>query len=293
MNVADPSDDELMARLAAGERSALDALFERHNPLVKQIVARYVRILTDREDLVQETWLRVWCSGTFNSAKGSVAGWLSTIARNVCLDHLRTRNRLAKHEIIDSDATREDAEQSLVETAPVLSPSLASMDLSTVANFSDVVGCVRQLPDDLQEVVVLHLLEEIGLKELADLLEIALGSVHKRYRRGLRTVQWCLKQKGYRLGHLRIRLSPSDDRFDVDLIDTNLKDNSYDLVVWARDPTLRNKGADVAFLSLPGSLVFAVRFMHKTVSGVLFGDKRITHQAEIANSRVELVVSVI
>jgi RNA polymerase sigma-70 factor (ECF subfamily) len=291
MNLADPSCDELVLRVAAGDRSALELLIGRQKALVSPIISGYVRNPADREDMAQEVRLRVWRSArTFDPARGSCRAWLAQIVRNVCKTYLHRRNRLAEWELTEADVLREDQEQSIIESAVDPSPSSLSEALDSVTNFSDVVHCIRQLPDDVQKVVILHLVEEIGFKELADVFDVSVGGVHGRYRAGLRSVQWCLRKKGYRLGCFRIRLRPTNDRFLVDLIETKLGNNSYDLVVWALDPLLRHHNVDLMFLDPP--LSFTVALIHQTVEDVLYGDKRITGHAGITNSRTELVVSI-
>ena len=87
-------DDELIARLAGGDESALRELFGRHAPW---LAARLRTALPARdvEDVLQETFLAVWRSaGTYRTVPGgSVGGWVWGIARNQVASWLRKRSR--------------------------------------------------------------------------------------------------------------------------------------------------------------------------------------------------------
>jgi len=290
----DPTDEALMLRLVAGDRTAHDLLMERHSRGVSRTIARYIHNPPDQEDCGQKTWMRVYQkAGSFRTrGSNSYKSLLYTIAHNVCLDLLRQRNGINRYETTDSDATPADAERTVVESAADPRPAPEWADLKGVLNFSAAVDCMRQLPDELREVVIFHAGEEIGFEDLADLLDSPMGTVFDRYRRGLRSIQWCLKQQGRRLGPLSIRRAADDKRFDVDLIDINAANHSYDLVVWGRDPGLLNTTVDVALLSLPSAPVLTVQLKKRTAGDIPFGDKRLTGQTDIANSRTELLVSI-
>jgi len=87
-----PVDEELIARLVAGDRAAGDLLVRRHSGLVAKIVRRAGAAPEDVEDMVQDIFLRAFRKASrYQAAKGRFTAWLATVARNDALNHLRRR----------------------------------------------------------------------------------------------------------------------------------------------------------------------------------------------------------
>lgn len=87
-----PSDEELVARLVAGDRSAGDILVQRHSGLVAKTVRQAGADPKDVEDLVQDIFLRAFRKASrYRPSKGRFTSWLATVARNDALNHFRRR----------------------------------------------------------------------------------------------------------------------------------------------------------------------------------------------------------
>src|ERR1700748_3103059 len=88
---AAPGDPELVARLPRRDPQALAALYDRYGRIVYSLILRVVRDSGIAEDLVQETFLRIWnrVQG-FDAQKGAVAPWLLAVARNRAIDYVRS-----------------------------------------------------------------------------------------------------------------------------------------------------------------------------------------------------------
>src|SRR5215470_12097564 len=113
------NDRELVERLQRREPQALAELYDRYGRLVYSLILRVVRDAGIAEDLVQETFLRVWnrVQG-FDAGKGSIGPWLLAVARNRAIDYLRSasgreRNAL-EFEETDHPALYIDMEQDLL-----------------------------------------------------------------------------------------------------------------------------------------------------------------------------------
>jgi len=86
-------DDEtdLLARLQRRDPQALAELYDRYGRTAYSLILRMVRDKSIAEDLMQETFLRVWNRvHTIDSAKGAIGPWLLAIARNGAIDYLRS-----------------------------------------------------------------------------------------------------------------------------------------------------------------------------------------------------------
>jgi len=113
------NDTILVDRLQARDAQALADIFDRYGRLVYTVILRVVHDASTAEDLVQETFLRVWNRiRNFDASKGSISPWLMAIAHNCAIDYLRSasgrhRNVVAFDET-DHPALRTDMEREIL-----------------------------------------------------------------------------------------------------------------------------------------------------------------------------------
>src|SRR5262245_33756756 len=95
-NSSSAVDLSLLLRIASRDEGALADFYDRHSRLVYSITLRILRSPSDAEEVLQETFLRVWSRAeTYDALRGSPAGWLARIARNRAVDRLRSRRATA------------------------------------------------------------------------------------------------------------------------------------------------------------------------------------------------------
>lgn len=167
-------------RGAAGDREALAAIVRTYQDRVYRIL---LRLSGDREtalDLTQETFLKAFGAlGRFR-AGASFAPWLMKIANNCFLDHVRARHP-------DSlDAWREEAWEPGAED-----PAIARL----VAE-ADVVAALSQLPIPWRQAVVLRHLDDMTYEEIAQVLDIPLGTAKTWLFRGREKLKELLTNEG-------------------------------------------------------------------------------------------------
>ena len=166
---ADCSDGELLERIAVGDREAFDVLYRR---FVRPIFALALRRLGDRgraEDATQETFASIWRSASsYRPDRGPGAPWLYAVARNAIVDRTRARRELPM----------EPPEEPSADAGP---PERAEHSWLSFR----VHRAVEGLPE--QERVLLELAYWGGLSqsEIADFLNIPLGTVKTRTRSAL------------------------------------------------------------------------------------------------------------
>src|SRR5580698_549076 len=96
------TDEELVAKLRAGEADALTVLFERHSTLVFRIARRILRNEAEAEDTVQQVFLDLFRSvAKFDPAKGTFKVWLLMYAYHRALNHLRSLRAARYYEFED------------------------------------------------------------------------------------------------------------------------------------------------------------------------------------------------
>lgn len=114
----------LLQRIATRDETALAELYDRHSRLAYAIIIRILGSPSDAEEVLQETFVRVWSRAeTYDGLLGSPATWLTRIARNRAIDRLRARRARANvnveppvHDAADVPRSREPVARDTPET---------------------------------------------------------------------------------------------------------------------------------------------------------------------------------
>jgi RNA polymerase sigma-70 factor (ECF subfamily) len=164
-----PSDGNLIRRVARRDANAFEALYRRYARAVFGLALRRLGDRMRAEDAVQETFAAVWRSArTYNPERGAGAPWLYAVARNAIVD--RARNRA------DPPGEAPDA------------PSMdAGPDERAEASYVSwrVHRALEELPPSERDVIELAYYGGLSQSEVADFLNIPLGTVKTRTRSGL------------------------------------------------------------------------------------------------------------
>ena len=175
-------DETLMESIAAGDRFAMQVLFQRHNVRVYRFVLRLTGNASVAEDIVSEVFLSVWRrAGTFK-AKCQVSTWLLAIARYKALSALRRRT----DEHLDDQmvATIED-------TADNPETVVGTKDRNTI-----VQKCLTQLSPAHREVIDLVYYHEKSVDEVARIVGVPPATVKTRMFYARNKMADLLKQAG-------------------------------------------------------------------------------------------------
>ncbi len=171
-------DDELIARLAGGDESALRELFSRHAPWVAARL-RAVLPAADVEDVLQETFLALWRGAGTYRPQGAAGGWLWVIARRQAAMWLRRRGR----------------DESLLEALSPMAAETGPDPAEAVVGRSELSCAVAALgPDGGPEREVWRLLyvEDRPLAQVAELTGVPPGTVKSRAHRVRRLMRAAL-----------------------------------------------------------------------------------------------------
>lgn len=171
------SDRELMGRLAAGDRDALQPLMERHSRRLYRIALAYLRRPDDALDVVQETFVKAFRNATRWDPGSEVAPWLTRIAVNQSIDtYRRGRRRLAL------EAPLPDTDHSLNVEAHEASPERRAIGREAVLRISQALV---SLPETQRAVFVMRHYDEMSLEEIASALDLRLGTVKSSLHRAV------------------------------------------------------------------------------------------------------------
>ena len=172
-----------MRALAGGDESALRALYARHAPAVFALAARALG-RPAAEEIVQDTVLAVWQSaGRFDPERGSLRTWLLVIARRRIANELR---RLSRRPALAEDESGE-AQASLVDPAP--GPAAQAW---LAYRRAAVREALERLPSEQRQALGLAFFEELTHEQVADVLQLRLGTAKTRIRSGLRRLRVAL-----------------------------------------------------------------------------------------------------
>ena len=171
----DLTDEELIRRLQNGDEAAFAQLAARYSSRIWQLVVSHSRQIRDAEEIFQDTWVAVWENIGGLREVSSFGAWLRKIAWTTCRRYYTAKSR-NRGEILQSA-------EKLAET----------IDRDVLARFREtelrtaVTEAVHQLPERVRAVAVLYYLELWTVKEIADELGLADGTVKTRLRqiRGL------------------------------------------------------------------------------------------------------------
>lgn len=175
--------EEVLARVAGGDRSAFDDCIEAYGNLVWGIVAKFFANAQDREDVVQDVFLSLWKNAyRFDQRKGSEKTFIAVITRRRIIDHLRRRERETAH------ITAVDAEINPVG----VESSSQLVDRQDEANF--VLAAMGELRHEERQVLQLAILQGMSHSRIADRMKLPLGTVKTLARRGMIRLRDLVKQ---------------------------------------------------------------------------------------------------
>ena len=176
-----PSDQDLIERVLECDGRALEALFERYGEMIRRHLARMASDNAVAQDLLQETFLRVWTRAAQWDGRGSFKAWLYRIATNLALNHLRSVRRRKEHPLEVASEWDSDADDYVSPAWTIDSDAPEPEDVLEMAErherYRRLVG---RLPEEKRE--VLHLVHEMemSLQDAADELGIPEGTVKSR-----------------------------------------------------------------------------------------------------------------
>ncbi|HEY0760668.1 MAG TPA: sigma-70 family RNA polymerase sigma factor [Acidisarcina sp.] len=173
----------IVARCMHGDSGAWAELVKAHHRRVYTLCYRFTGSPHDSEDLTQEVFLKVYSNLTnFDAARGSFPTWLTTLTRNLLVDHFR---RSRQQRVTDSiDAGWEDCEeQSIVER--LADTQRSPHELAASKEIERMVQeALTRVSPELREAVILRDLQDLDYKEIAQVLRIPEGTVKSRISRG-------------------------------------------------------------------------------------------------------------
>lgn len=170
----------LLKGVATGNRTDFRVLYEATSGKLFGVVVRILKRRDLAEEVVQDTYLRIWDSAAIYRAElGSPLGWMVSIARNRAIDVLRKRG----------EAHISDEALSAVADDKAPDPFACAAQNSELRA---LLACLGHLPKDHQRCILLAYYDGYTHEEIATRLTTPVGTVKSRIRRGLARLRECL-----------------------------------------------------------------------------------------------------
>lgn len=176
---------KLIERASAGDSSAFNRLMEAHEKRMYAVALRMCANREDAQDCLQEAMLRVYRAISGFKGQSTFSTWVYRITMNTCLDELRrkkNRQNTSLDNLLDMGWSPTD-EGDTPERHAVRSEARRRLH-----------GAIRELPDDMRAAIVLRDIQGLSYEEIAQTLDINVGTIKSRISRGREKLREKLKE---------------------------------------------------------------------------------------------------
>ncbi|NPA30796.1 MAG: sigma-70 family RNA polymerase sigma factor [Chloroflexi bacterium] len=178
---AEPPDEDLVRAARAGDALAFQALYQRYARRLYAFFLGYTGDAGLAEELVNDTFVRVWRGLPHYREEGHFRAWLFRIARNIATDaHRRRKRRPAEVPLAEADRD----------------PALAVPPADAGPRLADIEAVLHTLPPDYRLVLLLRFIEGLSAAEVARIMERSPEAVRVLQYRALRARRAKLQAPG-------------------------------------------------------------------------------------------------
>lgn len=191
--MAEQTDETLVERVQSGDRDAFRQLVERYQRRLFSVAFGMVRNREDALDIVQDAFIKVHRHIASFQGSSSFYTWAYRICVNLCIDHLRRRQR---HQEVDYDDSLQRSGE--VAGEDTLLPSRLGVNPSRVYQRKELLeqleSAMSQLSDKHRAIIMLREVEGLSYQEIAEVLDISKGTVMSRLHHARKNLQSALSQ---------------------------------------------------------------------------------------------------
>ena len=172
------ADEDLISLVGQSDAEAFAVLYDRHSRAAYSLAYRMMGEKQAAEDLTQDAFLKIWRSATsYRAERGSVRTWLLSIVHNRAIDQLR------------SLGSRRRTQEKIEASAPKSQPSEAFAESWRNSQREQVLEALSTLPPEQLKILELAYFSGYTHVQIAELLELPLGTVKGRMRLGLKKIK--------------------------------------------------------------------------------------------------------
>ena len=176
------ADEDLMPLMSRGDARAFEVLYERHASAAYSLAYRMVGTRIAAEDVTQEAFLNLWRSGArYERARGSVRTWILGIVHHRAIDALR---RATVH-----DRRRAGDEENEAAQERLVAPERTEVEAARREEAATIRSAIEGLPAEQVQVIELAYFGGFTHTQIAEMLDMPVGTVKGRMRLGLKKLR--------------------------------------------------------------------------------------------------------
>lgn len=184
------SDEELMARFQNGDVQAYNQIVYRYKDKLLNFVHRFLNDIDHAEDIVQDTFMKVYTHKHSYREIAKFSTWLYTIAGNLARTELRKFKRRNTFSL--TDIKYDDKEYEI----PVIKDPSSDLEKDNLGK--KIQWAMNELPPDFKTMIILRDIQELSYEDISRIVGVPLGTVKSRINRGRLKLQSLLNKIGGR-----------------------------------------------------------------------------------------------
>jgi RNA polymerase sigma-70 factor (ECF subfamily) len=181
------SDEELMGRVARGDRRAFASLVQRHQQYILNLIHRSLGDRIQAEDVAQEVFLRVWRAAEGYEPKAKFTTWVYRIAVNLCLDAMKSAHH--KQSFIHPDTGSEEQGENNELLYGCDRAGSPEEHLLTAEESGRIFAALKSLPANQRLAVVLKKFDGLSYDEIGRIMGCSKAAVESLLVRAKRTLR--------------------------------------------------------------------------------------------------------
>ena len=174
------SDEQLLRQVGMGDAEAFQQLYQSTDRTVYSFILSILKNPQDAEEVMQETYLKIWTSAASYQSQGKPLAWIFTIARNLCYMKFREQKRQA--DVGLEDLNGEEAGE-------------VCLPLENLADAMVLKAALDILKEDERQIVLLHASAGLKHREIAADLQMPLATVLSKYNRAMKKLKQYLREE--------------------------------------------------------------------------------------------------
>jgi len=169
-------EEKLIQSAVGGDSSAFGSLYDHYQPAIYRFIAVKVGSREEAEDITHHVFMSAWAKvGTYKHRGHPFSSWLYQIARNMVIDHYRSKRDDVSLDKLDPDSS--------------IIPAVAQSDLSIKLELEKVHLAIKELKPEYQDVIILRFIEDLSLKEVSVILKKSEGAVKLAQHRAIKELK--------------------------------------------------------------------------------------------------------
>lgn len=183
---------ECMERMQNGDKSALKEVYEAYLPYLYSIIMSVLQNKENAEDVTSEFFIKLWKQAAHFKPGGGHKGYLATIARNMAIDFLRKNKReVLMGEMEENGEDTENRGNIVAMSQRVMEEeNTHSVETEVISDLS-LKEALEKLKPREREIINLKIMGEFTFKEIAEILQLPMGTVTWNYQEGIKKLRRC------------------------------------------------------------------------------------------------------